>query len=252
MAHSARATAHPDLPPGGTSSTSPRHSRWNRYAFAEGIRSRQRSECSVTFDRAYIAAAGLRHSRGPIAFCSGKRGWMRLAGKTPSMGWTRGSSSLQGVEPVVQTTVSGPSKMVRLMTSVRASVRAVAHAFRREKKRPRGVGKIGFDPLAGQDVSPFVGIRMGMGRDRVAGLELPQNGDTARGLVLVQHHELDPFVRARLPSLVAGLCDVGEHGSQSRLLDFAFSRTPGTKQLPACFVLAIECAEAIGRKHGAE
>ena len=54
--------------------------------------------------------------------------------------------------------------------------------------------------------------------DSDACFELPQHDDSARVRVLVENHQLDAFIRTRLPGLVLREGDVGEHGG-SEFLD---------------------------------
>ena len=84
-------------------------------------------------------------------------------------------------------------------------------AFGRKEQRTGGVGDAGFLPFAGQDVSLFVRIRMRVRRNRVSGLELAQHDDSAGALVLVQDHQLNPFIRTGLPGFVFGQRDVRKH-----------------------------------------
>ncbi len=90
-------------------------------------------------------------------------------------------------------------------------VRAVTDAFGRKEQRAGGIGDAGFLPFAGQDVSPFVRVWMRVRRNRVSGLELAQHDDSAGALVLVQDHQLNPFIRTGLPGFVFGQRDVRKH-----------------------------------------
>jgi hypothetical protein len=56
-----------------------------------------------------------------------------------------------------------------------------------------------------------VRIRMRVRRDRVSGLELAQHYHSAGAFVLVQNHQLNPFIGTGLPSFVFGQRDVGKH-----------------------------------------
>lgn len=91
-------------------------------------------------------------------------------------------------------------------------VRAVTDALGRKEQRASGVRHAGFLPFAGQDVSPLVRVRMRVRGDCVSWFKFAQDYNSTGDFVLVQNHQLNPFIRTRLPGLVFAQRDVGKHG----------------------------------------
>ena len=90
-------------------------------------------------------------------------------------------------------------------------VRAVTDTLGRKEQRASGVGHAGFIPFAGQDVSPLVRVRMRVRGDCVSWFKFAQHHHPAGALILVQNHQLNPFIRTGLPSFVFAQRDIGKH-----------------------------------------
>src|SRR5262245_52260942 len=98
-------------------------------------------------------------------------------------------------------------------------MRTVLLAAGSKEKRPGTVNGAAFLPLAAQNVNVFVGQGMRMGRHGRAGVKFSQ-GDEAPGRgILVQHHQFNPRVWARLPFAVLRQRNVLEHGRIERAAD---------------------------------
>src|SRR5258706_15317839 len=89
---------------------------------------------------------------------------------------------------------------------------AVGGASRRKEKRTGRVLCAGFLPFAGKDINGLVRFRVNVGRDPYPRVEFAEYRDTAGLLVLVQHHQLDAWVRAGLPLFIFCQRNVREHG----------------------------------------
>jgi len=91
-------------------------------------------------------------------------------------------------------------------------VRTVTDALGRKEQRASGVRHAGFLPFAGQDVSPLVRVRMRVRGDCVSWFKFAQHYNSTGDFVFVQNHQLNTFIRTRLPGLVFAQRDVGKHG----------------------------------------
>ena len=90
-------------------------------------------------------------------------------------------------------------------------MRTVTDALGRKEQRAGGVGHAGFIPFAGQNISPLVRVRMRVRGDCVSWFKFAQHHRPAGALIPVQNHQLNPFIRTRLPDFVFAQRDVGKH-----------------------------------------
>ena len=88
---------------------------------------------------------------------------------------------------------------------------AVLQAFWSEKQRARTVGLARFLPIARQHVSPFVGVRMGVGRNNGAGLEFAEDHDSSRVSVFMQDFQLNAVIGSGLPGFVLSHRNISKH-----------------------------------------
>src|SRR5207249_738843 len=104
-------------------------------------------------------------------------------------------------------------------------VRTVTNAFRNEKQRARRVCDARFLPVAAKNVSPFVRLWMRVRRDRVSSFKLAEHHHSTRAIMLLQNHQLNPFIRPRLPDFVFSQCNVRKHAfTEADCAGFASNR----------------------------
>jgi hypothetical protein len=78
-------------------------------------------------------------------------------------------------------------------------VRAMRLAFGGEEKGAPGINLARFFPLTGKDVDGLVSLGMNVGWNRQSGSKFSQYRNPTRFGIPMQHHQLDPSVRTRLP-----------------------------------------------------
>lgn len=90
-------------------------------------------------------------------------------------------------------------------------VRSMSDSAWREEKSASGMSYARFFPLPRENINKFVCVRMNVGGNGHAGVEFAEDSHAAGLFVFVEKHEFDAGIRARLPLLIFGRCDVRKH-----------------------------------------